>query len=380
VQFPRAKSLRWNIPITLADTAHPGTTTNLLLQGKSTRISLADCSAVIKANAGDNGYYRVKYSSALFGTLKKNINQLPAADRLNLLNDTWAFVEADQASAVEYFELVGSLKDEPSTVIWDQVLAKLYLVDLLQKNQPGRTAFRDYARAILRPPFMKLGWEPKSGEPVNAALLRPNLIAGLAYFGDQEIISGARTRFAAFLQHPESLAPDLRPPVVRIAGRYGDKTIHDQIHELARNATNVEERQLYYNALSLAQDPALLRDTFAISLTDETVPQEAIYLVSDAANVGHQPELAWEFARQNLKSLFAKLSNFERDNYIPSIFTSFSDNARADELLAFVKKNVSSDSLMRAREVAEEIRFKAGLKRRELPRIDAWIKKQTTKQ
>ncbi len=47
---------------------------------------------------------------------------------------------------------------------------------------------------------------------------------------------------------------------------------------------------------------------------------------------------------------------------------------------ATVKKNLSADAFVKARETAEEIRFKAMLKQRELPRIDAWIKTQNISQ
>ncbi|MDB6020706.1 MAG: pepN, partial [Pedosphaera sp.] len=163
-------------------------------------------------------------------------------------------------------------------------------------------------------------------------------------------------------------------------GRYSDQTIYDQIHNLGRQATGTEERQLYYNAMCDAIDPQLARATLAISLTDEIVPEEATSLVIQVAAAGEQKDLAWEFAARHIHELLAKVESFSRNNYVPSILGSFSDAARADELESYVKKNVSPDALVKAQETAAEIRFKASLKQRELPAIDRWVANSLTNQ
>ena len=378
VQDPHPQPLQWKIPIAFSTAAHPERITRLLLKNKSTSTTLLDCADIPKFNVGDHGYYRVQYAPALFDQLQKNINRLTPADRLNLLNDCWAMVEADRASTTGYFALVGALKDETTYAIWEQILSTLYLLDALEQKQPGRPAFQQYACRLLRPQFERLGWERQPGEPINAALLRGKVIAGLGHFGDAEIIAAAKKRFETFLSRPETLPPELRPSVVKIAGRYSDQTIYGQIHDLARHATGTEERQLYYAAMATSLDPELAQATLALSLTNEIVPQEATDLVITVADVGEQNELAWEFATRHMPELLAKVDSFSRNNYVPSILSSFSDSVRADELEAYVKKNVSSDALVKAREAAEEIRFKAMLKQREIPVVDKWVKTQLT--
>ncbi len=226
----------------------------------------------------------------------------------------------------------------------------------------------------MRPAFERLGWEPKPGEPADDARWRDRVIGALGHYGDPAVIAEAGARFETFLKHPESLSPDLRPAVLKIVGRYSDKPVYDRLHELARNARGTEERQLYYGALAAALNPDLARATLAISLTDETVPQEATELVVQVADAGEHPDHGtWEFARRHLKELLAKVDAFDRNNYAPSIVASFSDNARAAELEAFVSNQAGEDALVKAREAAEEIRFKALLKQWELPGIDRWV-------
>jgi aminopeptidase N len=377
VQNPAARPLQWKVPVALMDTAHPNPVKYTLLKSKTASVTFPDCQSVIKANAGDTGYYRVSYEPALFHKLQAEFNQLPAADRLNLLNDTWALVEANRLPAAAYLDLLHSIHGDKTAAVWSQVLSVLGFVDDLERKQPGRAAFRDYACGLLQPQLQRLGWDPKTGEPNTDALLRTRIISSLGELGDKAVITEARRRFEKFLDEPETLAPDLRSPVLKIVGRYADKTTYEQIHALARRAKGTEERNLYYQAMTGALDPELAGSTLALSLTDETVPQEATHWVIDVAGTGEQPELAWEFARRHIKELLARVDSFDRNHYVPSILGSFSDAARADELEAYVKTNVTDDTMQKAREAAEGIRLKAALKQRELPGINQWIATQS---
>ncbi len=377
---PHARPLLWKIPVALMDAAGPKAASHVLLQDKSASTNFGDCDGIIKANAGDAGYYRVSYAPAPFSRLLARITQLPDADRLNLLNDEWAMVEANRTSATNYFSLVKSLRHDQVFAIWDQILSTLFLIDDLEQNRPERAAFQEYARRLLRPQLQRLGWEPRAGEPSTDALLRTRIIGALGHYGDKAVVAEAKARFENFITNPETLPADLRPPVFKIAGRYSDKKTYEQLHELARNAKGTEERQLYYSAMADALDTELATATLTLSLTNETVPQEATELVIQVGANGEHKELAWEFVKQHKTELLAKVDSSERNNYVPSVLSSFSDTSRADELEAYVKKNVSEDAMIKAREGAEAIRFKAALKQRELPVIDQWIAAQPARE
>ena len=377
VRDPDAAPLSWTVPVAWFNTARPAAARYTLLENAPTNIVLPDCSDIIKLNAGNFGYYRVAYEPAWYQKIK--ITGLPPTDQLDLLSDTWAMAEAGRASSTNYLALVEALKSAKTPAVWSHILSILELMDTLEQNQPGRAKFQQYARLLLQPQWQRLGWTPHPGEPVGDALLRSSVLAALGRFGDPAVIAEARTRFGQFLIHPDTLPADLRPSVLNIVGRYGDRKTYGELHELARHAKGTEERQMDYRALAGALDPALAQTTLNLSLTDETVPQEASDLVPQVANSGEQTDLAWKFTQQHIKELLAKVDSFNRDDYVPSIFGSCSDAIRADELKAFVAANVSPDAAAKADETAEDILFKADLKQRELPQIDQWVDAATQK-
>jgi len=123
----------------------------------------------------------------------------------------------------------------------------------------------------------------------------------------------------------------------------------------------------------MAQDTNLAGETLALSLTDETVPQEAANLVAQVAANGEHTDLAWDFAKQHAKELLAKVDSFSRNDYLGSVLDTSSDPGLGGELIGQVRTNVSEDALARAEQTASEIRFRAGLKKYIVPETSQWI-------
>ncbi len=230
-----------------------------------------------------------------------------------------------------------------------------------------------YAQSLLRPTFETLGWEPKEGQPPTAGNLRADLINTLGDLNDPEIITGCRERFEKYLANPASLAPDLRPPVLAVVGRYADEKTWTNLHELGLKTTSIEEKQNYYNALAEAIDPKLVKKTLPIALTDELPTSRAIFLVAGVARDSGHPDIAWEFAKANMKALLAKSDAVGVNRFAPSLFTFFPDDLRADELKSYAKDNLPSASAPEVAKAVDEIQFRAEFKKRLATQLRAWV-------
>src|SRR5207248_7959914 len=97
--------------------------------------------------------------------LLASLAQLSLADRVNLLGDTWALVQANRAPLAMYITLVSKLPRSTDLAQWDQVILALDYVNRLLVGQAGRDKFQQYARSVLRPVFDQVGSEAKGGEP-----------------------------------------------------------------------------------------------------------------------------------------------------------------------------------------------------------------------
>ena len=300
-------------------------------------------------------------------------SRMSPADRVNLLADTWALVEAGRLAPPAFFNLVDALDPADSRVIWDQVIAVLSRLDRLERGKPGRGDFQIYARAKLRPVFDRLGWEVAANEANEKELLRLRLIRVLGELGDQDILVEARRRFSMFLQDPASLRTGLREPVTHLVGRMADRETYDLLHKLARETTNTDERVRYYGALAAALDPALSKETLAITLTDEVPSTMMNGLIFGIAAAEH-PDLAWAFVQENFQALASRQGPSFRDSIAANLLESFSDRAHAAELAAFAPAHATAGGRIMAARAEEVILTEADFSAQALPAIDEWAR------
>jgi aminopeptidase N len=244
----------------------------------------------------------------------------------------------------------------------------------MERGTGNQTAYRAWAIRFLKPHLTQLGWDAKANETPLDSNLRASLIHTLGLFGDPGTVREARARFTTYLANPSSLNGNLRGPVFLTVGRNADEATWEKLHSLARNADSFEQKRALYSALTTVRDPALASKTLALSLTNELIAPDAARIVSRVSYDGEHPELAWDFAREHLEALLAKLPALGVNDYVPGIFRGFSDAARADELEAFAKANLPPSVGHSVAKAADEIRFQADFKQRALPEIDAWWK------
>jgi len=375
VNFKNARPLEWKIPLrySVADE----TPATLLMTDKIANLQNIPADRALKLNVNSAGNYRAEYDEPSWNLLLAALPKLDVEDRVDLLSDAWALVQAKRAPVSLYFGLVEKLPFSSELAEREQIMNAVDFINRLLSNSPEREAFQRYARSLLRPIFEALGWEPKGGEPATAGYLRASLISALGDLNDQEIIAGSRERFEKYLTDPASLAPDLRPSVLAVVGRYADQKTWTKLHELGLKTTSIEEKQNYYDALADAIDLGLAKKTLPIALTDELPTSRAIFLVAAVARDSGHADIAWDFAKANMKALLAKTDALGANRYVPSLFTFFSEDTRADELKAYAKSNLPPASAPEVAKSVDEIHFRSELKKRLLPQLNGWLHKKS---
>ena len=374
VNFKNAPPLLWQIPLTYSVVGEAPAT--LLMTDKTATLENIPADRALKLNLNGAGNYRVEYDERSWELLLKALPKLGVEDRVNLMSDAWALVEAGRAPVSLYFGLVEKLPASTDLAEREQIINVLDFVNGLLVGSSERERFQRYARSLLRPTFARLGWEPKPNEPPNAGRLRASLIGALGQLNDPEIIAGCRERFEKYLAHPASLPPDLRAPVLAVVGRYADEKTWNKLHELGLKTTSIEDQQNYYEALACATDPKLVKKTLAIALTDELPTSRAIFLVSRVARDSGHPDIAWEFAKANMKALLAKVDAAGANRYAPSLFTFFSDGSRADELKNYAAKSLAPASAPEVAKVVDEIQFRAEFRKRLVTQLNECMERK----
>jgi aminopeptidase N len=372
VNFKNAPPLFWQIPLTYSVIGEKPAT--LLMTGKTAALENIPADRAFKLNLKGAGNYRVEYDDRSWDLLLKALPELGVEDRVNLMSDAWALVQAGRAPVSLYFGLIEKLPASTGLAEREQIINVMEFVNGLLVGSSERERFQQFARSLLRPTFSILGWESKPDEAPNAGRLRASLIGALGHLNDPEIIAGCRQRFEKYLAHPASLPPDLRSPVLAVVGRYADEKTWNKLHELGLKTTSIEEKQNCYDALACATDPKLVKKTLAIALTDELPTSRAVFLVSRVARNSGHPDIAWDFAKANMKGLLAKVDAAGANRYAPSLFTFFSHGSRGDELRNYAKRNLSQATAPEVAKAVDEIQFRADFRNRLASQLQALIR------
>src|SRR6185312_11777897 len=368
----------WQLPVELGTPGAAQPSKILLLDG-SAEVPAGACGDAVKVNFGDIGYYRVQYGPNARAALVKSLASLAPEDRLNFLADSWTLMLAGYTEPSSWLSLIDSLDIHDRRAVWDQVIGAFTQLDRLSRDRAERPVLEAYMRARLRPVFDRLGWDGSGSGDDDDTLLRASLIRALGEFGDADILTEARRRFAGFLKDPKSLSPALLDAVSHIVGVAADREEHDALIALARKSTVTSERVRYYAAAS-SRDDALARQTLALTLTREVPGTIVGGLINEVAVSGWQPQLAWDFIRQNLDALTALRGPDFRDQFIPNFMTNFHDEAHAAELAQFAPAQATTGGRVMTARALEGIAISTDVERHTLPLVDRWIAEHPARQ
>jgi aminopeptidase N len=344
----------------------------ILMRDRSMDLDAGKCGELIKLNFGDVGYYRVQYDDATQASLAKSIEAMAPADRVSLLSDTWALVQAGRIAPSRYLEMLSAAAEDDKRAVWQRVIATIDQLDRLERGSSKRPAFQQFARSILQPPFQRIGWNPQLNEPEDNTILRSTLISTLGSLNDPNVIAEAKKSFDSFLKNPASLDVNLRDPVIAIVGRTANRQTYDAIRTLARSSSNAHERSRYYFALANVVDPDLARETLRITLTDELPTVLADFVIFEVA-AGEHPELALEFVKANFEVLAAKRGPDFRNFFMSSLMANFTDRAHAAELEHFAPVHETPGGRIAAARAIATILEAADFREHQLVAIDGWI-------
>ncbi len=373
IHDPHPKQMHWIIPVTVGG---PGQAEQrVMLQGDAATVQAGACDAAVKVNLGENGYYRTQYDTASLQALSKALPSLAPADRANLLGDQFALFVAGRGTLAEYLGLLGDLRDEQNIAVWTDTISHLQRLDRALTGSPLRARFDAFAAGLIRPAAARLGWDAKPGEPFVDLLLRPQLIGALGALQDPVTLAEAHRRFAAFVQDPASLSPDLRLPVLTMVGHTADEATYDTLKRLGIAATSTEEKLRYFTALAGAADPKLVAQSVAFAEAGE-VPNGRItaYLGVISRNSEH-PELVYKLAEPRLAALATRLppGGPGTSGVLAAAASGSSDPAMAAALLSAASSQRTLGAKISAARVADAIESAAAFRAVVLAQMPGWL-------
>ncbi len=331
----------WSIPLQVRIGSHGQPRAELW---SADAIPAGSCADTLSLNADAIGYYRVLYDEATLKTNTTHFGELPDGDRIAMLDDQWALVLAGAQALDSYLALASHMGQDLDTRAWQQISAALGHIEYDERGRPGHEVFTAYARSVLAPAFAALGWDAKPGQPSAQQELRRTLISDLGAWGDEEVLRGARLRFAQFLKDPASLPANEQAPILAVVAHNADAKTFEQLHQLARGAKNLSEIERFYSALAQVRDPQLAEQAAQIIMSSEIPPQALQARLDMVITLAHEhPALGWRLFTAHFHELLASYGDMEplmEAQYVPPLFW---DSAPLEEVEGWVRSKIPAE-------------------------------------
>jgi aminopeptidase N len=367
---------RWHIPLQVRVGADSEPQAVLLTQDGQT-VPAGRCDQPLSVNAGAIGYYRSSYDPATLSANTKNFDKLPRADRIAMLDDQWALVEAGAQELPTYLALASALGDRPEERAWAQVVTALSIIEYAERGSPRHDAFAAYARSILKPVADRLGWTPQAGEAPSVQNLRRSLLQHLGEWGDGATLAEARKRFAAFMGDRAPISAEDQETVLSIVARHADSATFNKLHALAKGAKNETETRRFYGALMRVRDPKLAEQASRIALSNEIPPQAYSLrwtLILELAR--DNPGLAWKTFTQKVDTLTAPFAGREALMLAGACPEAFWKSVPLEQIETWVRAHVPPETELFVARGMETARFRLDEKTQLVKAADLYLASQ----
>ena len=369
----KLEAVRWEVPLQIraAPTAAPRA---VLLRHDGQKVAAGACREPLSVDADAIGYYRVQYDPATLAINTSGFGTLADADRIALLDDQWALVQARDARLESYLALAERMGGDLDTRAWQQITAALGTIEYDERGSAGHEAFAQYARSIIKPLQARLGWNARPGETPGVQQLRFTVIEDLGAWGDPSVIAEARRRFAAFVHDRHAISPNDQSMIFDVVGRYADAATFEELHTLAKQSQGEAQKSRLYRALALARDRKLAAQAASIATGPEIPPQLMTLRVQMLASMRTEhPKLAWAAFSGHVTTLlspFGDLAPLVEAQYVPQLFWN---SLPLDRMEAWLKKRVPASMGPQIEKGMEGARFQIAQKAQLAPEADAYL-------
>jgi puromycin-sensitive aminopeptidase len=354
----------WKVPV-LARSLDSGKVIRHLLDSSTASI---DLDGVTVVNARGNGFYRTAYDADHLAQIAERLGDLDELERAVLFTDTWASILVGRSDFADLLALAKGLAELDEPAAWDVVRKALSLADYFV-DEPGRDALAGAVRALWRPVFARLGWEPVPGESTQASQLRGMSIRDLGTLGrDGAVIAEAVARFDA-----ENVSGDLADAIVAITlaqGRPGDAAI---CHARRKDAATPQDEQRYLFAPSNSPHEEVILETFE-SAFGEVRTQDAPYVVMSLIRNRVAGSQVWRALTGRWNEAIERFPVTAHVGMVSSVFTFADDPAFAVEVRRFHEDNPVPVGQQQLAQILDVMDLHVALARRTRPTIEAALR------
>lgn len=369
----------WMIPINVSTSKAPGKIfTSTVIDQQTITIEMDNVSESewIKVNPGTVGYYRTRYTSDMLQLLRPAITDqtLPPLDRLGLLDDLFALVQAGQTSTIEVMKLIESYRNETNYTVWTSITNSLSKLQILLSHTDLDEKFNQFGIQLYKPVAERLGWDAKPDESHLHTLLRGLVLNRLVSFSCPDTLAEATKRFNLHASGESLLPADIRSACYKAVLQTGNIDTYDAMLKLYRATDLHEEKDRISRALGSIRNVDILRKVVDFAMSNEVRAQDSVFVIVAVAMNAKGRDMTWQFFKDNAGKLLEQYQGgFMLARLIKYLTENFATEDRALEIESFFKVHHFPGAERTIQQSIETIRLNAAWLNRDLDSIREYL-------
>ncbi|XP_050092219.1 puromycin-sensitive aminopeptidase [Anopheles aquasalis] len=371
---------RWMIPINVS-TPKSGNAVSTVLESDTADITVEGVGPDdwVKINPGTVGYYRTQYPADMLEQFIPAIKDgsLPPLDRLGLIDDLFALVQAGKSSTVDALKVIDAYRNEGNYTVWSSITNCLAKLQLLLAHTPIEDQFNAYGVRLYQPVAESLGWDVKPGESHLDTLLRSLVLSRLVSFRCPKTVAEAKRRFQEHAENKSVLPADLRSTCYKAVLQNGDLDTYNEMLRLYRATDLHEEKDRISRALGSIGNVDILRKVIEFAMSDEVRAQDSVFVIVSVAMNPRGRDMTWDYFRERWQVLLNQYEGgFLLARLIKYLTENFSTEERALEVEQFFREHEFPGTERTVSQSIETIRLNADWLKRDLDAITEYLKQQ----
>jgi aminopeptidase N len=374
--FNSPNDQKWQVPVCFkAFGAASEQADCVLLTEPRQSFKLKGCSEFVFPNKAALGYYRYDYDTAALQARGASFAQkLSPEERISLVGNEWALMQAGLHPVGDYLALGAQFKNTPGYVLLDNFFTNVEFVDRFLVTDSDRPAFQAWLNQTFLPLLQQLGYQGRSGDTPVQKQQRALLLYALGAIGnDPEVIARSNAIVQQYMKVPESVDGTLARAAVRVAARHGNDELYAQYKAQLQKNLSPEAHELFFYALAEFPSPTLAQQTLGWALTPDVRSQD-LYIIDGLVQNPQTSEASWAFMKGHVDEISKKagggLGGASLFLYAPYYFCDSQSRAEAQQ---FFQQHPMQGKEREQKRILERIDNCIALRQQQQEKLSAWL-------
>ena len=325
----------WSIPMNVKYKAEGKVAnTYILLEGKTGTLDIPSNTEWIFPDAGANGYYRWATSVDSFYNLVDDIEELSERERIALLDNSQALLDAGSLSMLDYLYVLERMLKEPHPLVFLPALEKVRSVGEESVAEEDREAFARFMQDSLSDRYKAVGIRARANDDEAIIQMRPRLVRSLGEFGSNEaLLKEAAELVDEYFESPDTVQSRLALEAMRILALHDDGGLYDKYITAYKESRSTDQRSNILNAMYF-DEPEIVARHLEFSLSDDVQAGDSLTGLLRFAYVLDDHASLYEWLGENLDRVLAKAPAYYKP-ILPYMLADSCDRENLDLLIDF---------------------------------------------